>query len=282
VLHTTLPEEALCVVGDATQLHQITMNLCTNAIHAMGEQGVLKVELGAVEVPADRTLPHGVLHAGSYARLRVRDTGMGMDEATVAKVFEPFFTTKEVGKGTGLGLSLVYGIVTDSGGAIEVESRPGAGSTFTIYLPRVESPVPAADEASAPAERGQGERVLIVDDEDALVAVTTEVLKRLGYEPESCADGARALAAFQAAPARFDAVVTDEVMPGLSGTELAAALRRIRPGLPILLVSGYIGPKISERAADAGVDEILRKPLQSRELAAALSRVLRRARTLQV
>jgi PAS domain S-box-containing protein len=281
-LHTRLPDEPLFVVGDATQLHQIVMNLCTNAIHAMGEQGVLRVELGAHEVAADRTLAHGVLQAGSYARLAVRDTGTGMDEATIAKVFEPFFTTKEVGKGTGLGLSLVYGIVTDSGGAIEVESRPGAGSTFTIYLPRVASPGLAADEAAGPVERGRGERILIVDDEEALVAVTTEALKRLGYEPEPCADGVRALAAFEAAPERFDAVVTDEVMPGLSGTELAAALRRLRPGLPILLVSGYIGPKISERAADAGVDEILRKPLQSRELAAALARALRRARSLQV
>jgi CheY-like chemotaxis protein len=248
----------------------------------MGEQGVLKVELGAHDVAADRTLAHGVLQAGSYARLAVRDTGTGMDEATIAKVFEPFFTTKEVGKGTGLGLSLVYGIVTDSGGAIEVESRPGAGSTFTIYLPRVASPGLAADEAAGPVERGRGERILIVDDEEALVAVTTEALKRLGYEAEACADGVRALAVFEAAPERFDAVVTDEVMPGLSGTELAAALRRLRPGLPILLVSGYIGPKISERAADAGVDEILRKPLQSRELAAALARALRGARSLQV
>ncbi len=281
-LHTTLPDEPLFVVGDATQLHQIVMNLCTNAIHAMGEQGVLRVELGAHEVAADRILAHGVLQAGSYARLAVRDTGTGMDEATLAKVFEPFFTTKEVGKGTGLGLSLVYGIVTDSGGAIEVESRPGAGSTFTIYLPRVASPGLAADEAAGPVERGRGERILIVDDEEALVAVTTEALKRLGYEAEACADGVRALAAFEAAPERFDAVVTDEVMPGLSGTELAAALRRLRPGLPILLVSGYIGPKISERAADAGVDEILRKPLQSRELAAALARALRRSSSLQV
>jgi CheY-like chemotaxis protein len=205
-----------------------------------------------------------------------------MDEATLAKVFEPFFTTKEVGKGTGLGLSLVYGIVTDSGGAIEVASAPGAGSTFTIYLPRVDSPALVADEDSGPVERGRGERVLIVDDEEALVAVTVEALKRLGYEPEAFADGTRALEAFRAAPARYDAVITDEVMPGLSGTELAAELRRLRPGLPIVLVSGYIGPRITERAAGAGVDEILRKPAQSRELAAALARVLRRNPALQV
>jgi PAS domain S-box-containing protein len=281
-LHTRLPDGPLSVVGDATQLHQILMNLCTNAVHAMGEQGVLTVQLDAHEVPADRTLLHGVLNAGSYARLVVRDTGVGMDEATVARIFEPFFTTKEVGKGTGLGLSLVYGIVTDSGGAVEVASAPGRGSTFTIYLPRVESPALAPEEGAAPAPRGGGERILIVDDEEALVAVTTEALRRLGYQPIAYADGANALAAFEAHPEQFDAVVTDEVMPGLSGTDLAAALRRIRPGLPVLLVSGYIGPKISGRAADAGVDEILRKPVQSRELAAALARVLNRAPSLQV
>jgi CheY-like chemotaxis protein len=258
------------------------MNLCTNAIHAMGERGVLSVILDAVEVPADRQLLHGTLHAGPYARLMVRDTGVGMDEATIAKVFEPFFTTKEVGKGTGLGLSLVYGIVTDSGGAIEVASRPGAGSAFTIYLPKVESPVLAVDESAGPVERGNGERILLVDDEEPLLAVTAEALKRLGYEPHACADGDAALAAFRAAPGRFDAVVTDEVMPGLTGTQLAAALRAQRPGLPTLLVSGYIGPKISERAADAGVDEILMKPVQSRELAAALARVLRKRAELQV
>jgi PAS domain S-box-containing protein len=272
----------LCVMGDATQLHQIVMNLCTNAIHAMGESGVLGVRLDAHEVPADRTLLHGVLHAGSYVRLVVQDSGTGMDEATIAKVFEPFFTTKEVGKGTGLGLSLVYGIVTDSGGALEVESELGRGSRFTIYMPRVEAPAFAAGEDAGPAERGRGERILIVDDEGTLLAVTTEALKRLGYEPLGVPDAERALAEFERAPDRFDVVVTDEVMPGMSGTGLAAALRRLRPGLPVILVSGYIGPKLSDRAAGAGVDEILRKPVQSRELAAALARALQKARSLQV
>jgi PAS domain S-box-containing protein len=282
-LETALENERrLSVMGDATQLHQIVMNLCTNAIHAMGEQGTLSVGLDVHPVAADRTLLHGTLHAGAYVRLVVRDTGMGMDEATIGRVFEPFFTTKEVGKGTGLGLSLVYGIVTDSGGAIEVQSEPGAGSTFTIYLPQVASPAAAEDEGAGPVERGRGQRILLVDDEEALLAVTTEALKRLGYEPEACADGVQALARFEAAPDSFDAVVTDEVMPGLSGTELASALRRARPGLPILLVSGYIGPRISERAADAGVDEILRKPLQSRELASALARALGRTAALQL
>jgi PAS domain S-box-containing protein len=273
-LETRLPERPLFVVGDPTQLHQIMMNLCTNAIHAMGESGTLRVSLEPEEVLEQRAFAHSTLHAGPYARLTVEDTGIGMEPTTLARLFEPFFTTKEVGKGTGLGLSLVYGIVTDSSGAINVQSRPGQGSRFIIYLPRVDSPAAADDQSEVPVPRGRGERVLVVDDEAALVALTSEVLKRLGYEPVAFSDGAAALAGFDAAPQDFDAVIADEVMPGLTGTELARKLRERRADLPIVLVSGYIGPMMTERARAAGVDEILKKPVQSRELAAALARVL--------
>ena len=275
-LETRLPAAPLFVMGDATQLHQIMMNLCTNAIHAMAERGTLRVTLEPADIDADRVFQHTTLQAGRYARLMVEDTGFGMDTATLARLFEPFFTTKEVGKGTGLGLSLVYGIVTDSAGAIDVTSTPGRGSCFAIYLPRVDSPVLSDDDAEAPIVRGNGERVLVVDDEEALMAVTSETLKRLGYEPAAFPDGAAALAEFEAQPAKFDAVITDEVMPGLTGTDLAGSLRRRRRDLPIVLVSGYIGPMMSERALAAGVDAILKKPVQSRELAAALARVLKR------
>jgi CheY-like chemotaxis protein len=198
-----------------------------------------------------------------------------MDEATLARIFEPFFTTKEVGKGTGLGLALVYGIVTDSSGAIDVASTPGRGSAFSIYLPRVEAPAAVEEAAASPVERGRGERVLVVDDEEALVAVTSEVLKHFGYEPVGCSDGTAALAAFD--NGNIDAVIADEVMPGISGTQLARALRRRRADLPIVLVSGYTGPILSERALAAGVTEILKKPVQSRDIASALARVLRKA-----
>jgi PAS domain S-box-containing protein len=273
-LEAHLPAQPLFVVGDPTQLHQIMMNLCTNAIHAMGERGTLRVLLDAEEVAEERVFAHTTLHAGPYARLAVEDTGIGMEPTTLARLFEPFFTTKEVGKGTGLGLSLVYGIVTDSSGAIDVQSKPGQGSRFIIYLPRVDAPGAVDDRSQAPVPRGRGERVLVVDDEAALLALVSEVLKRLGYEPVAFSDGAAALAGFEAAPQRFDALIADEVMPGLTGTELARKLRQRRADLPILLVSGYIGPMMSERAQAAGVDEILKKPVQSRELAAALARVL--------
>ncbi len=206
--------------------------------------------------------------------MSVRDSGVGMDAEVLQHALEPFFTTKEIGKGTGLGLSLVYGIVTDSGGAIDAASSPGRGSRFSIYLPRVDSPAALADAAAGPLPRGRGERVLVVDDEEALVAVTSEVLKNIGYEPVACAGGDAALAAFE--NGRIDAVVADEVMPGMTGTQLARALRRRRADLPIVLVSGYTGPMLAERALAVGVTEILRKPFHAREIAAALARALGR------
>ena len=274
-LQAQLPDAPLHVVGDPTQLHQVAMNLCTNAVHAMGERGMLRIRLERTEIAAERVLSHSTLHPGSYAQLTVEDTGSGMDEATLGRIFEPFFTTKEVGRGTGLGLALVYGIVTDSGGAIDVASAPGRGSSFAIYLPRVDSPAAAEDAAAGPIVRGNGERVLVVDDEEALVAVTSEVLKHIGYEPVGCADGTAALAAF--GNGGIDAVIADEVMPGLSGTQLARALRRRQADLPIVLVSGYTGPMLTERALAVGVTEILKKPVQSRDIAGALARVLKRA-----
>jgi CheY-like chemotaxis protein len=200
-----------------------------------------------------------------------------MDGVTLARIFEPFFTTKEVGQGTGLGLSLVYAIVADSGGAIDVKSAPRQGSTFTIYLARADVALAVTEATAAPLPRGEGERVLLVDDEAPLLAVTAEVLSRLGYEAVSFDDSHTALAAFEAEPARFDVVLTDEVMPGLTGTGLARALRRHRPDLPIVLVSGYSGPILTQDALAAGVSELLTKPLQSRDIATTLARVLRRA-----
>jgi signal transduction histidine kinase/CheY-like chemotaxis protein len=276
-LEGKLPATPVFVVGDPTQLHQILMNLCTNAIQAMGEQGTLRIALETADSGAERALAHGTLQPGPYARLTIEDDGPGMDEATIARIFEPFFTTKETGKGTGLGLSLVYGIVTDSGGGIDVASAVGRGSTFTIYLPRVDAVAEVADEKEGLASRGNGERVLVVDDEEQLVAVTAEVLQRLGYEPVGFSDSRAALAAFESAPERFDAAITDEVMPHLTGTELAALLRRRRTDLPIVLISGYLGPMLAQRAHGAGVTRILKKPVQSREIAEALAQVLRRA-----
>jgi PAS domain S-box-containing protein len=276
-LEASVPAAPILVIGDSTRLHQVIMNLCTNAIQAMAGRGTLQVSLDTLNNAAERTLAHGSLAPGDYARITVADTGPGMDAATLARIFEPFFTTKETGKGTGLGLSLVYGIVTDAGGAIDVASVPGQGSRFSIYVPRLEAEAQTtgiAEDAQASVPRGRGERVLVVDDQATLLAMTAEILSRLGYEPLPFSDSRAAFAAFAEAPGTFDALITDEVMPGLTGTELAGQLHRLRPDLPVLLASGYLGPMMSERAHLAGIGAILKKPVQTRELATALARIL--------
>jgi PAS domain S-box-containing protein len=267
-------DSPLVVTGDATRLHQVVMNLCSNAIHAMSGDGSLHVALEATDISIERALSHGSLRPGRYVRLTVKDSGCGMDEATLSRIFEPFFTTKQAGRGTGLGLSLVYAIVTDSDGAIDVKSAPEHGSKFTIYLPHSPVTLITAEAAAPASHRGHGERVLLVDDEAPVLAATAEVLSRLGYEAVSFSDGHAALAAFEVTPERFDVVVTDETMPGLTGTGLARALHSHRPDLPIVLMSGYTGAIQTQQALVAGVSEVLSKPIQSREMATTLARVL--------
>jgi signal transduction histidine kinase/ActR/RegA family two-component response regulator len=273
-LESSAPELPLIVIGDATQLHQVVMNVCSNAIQAMSARGTLRVALDAEDLFAELALSHGSLAPGRYVRLTIQDSGSGMDEGTLARIFEPFFTTKEIGRGTGLGLALVYAIVTDAGGAIDVHSTLEQGSTFSIYLARAAAALVGADEVAPPLQRGNGERVLLVEDEASLLALTTEVLERLGYQPVSFSDGHAALAAFEAAPRSFDVVITDDVMPGLTGTGLAMQLRRRRLDIPIVLVSGYTDSTLTQQKLAAGVSELLVKPLQSRQLATTLDRVL--------
>jgi predicted ATPase/signal transduction histidine kinase len=275
-LKSSASELPLVIIGDATQLHQVVMNLCSNAIQAMSGPGTLRVALDAADLIAERALSHGSLRPGRYVRLTIQDSGSGMDPATLARIFEPFFTTKEIGRGTGLGLALVYAIVTDAGGAIDVQSALGQGSTFTIYLAWTEAAPVAAGGAAAPLPRGNGERVLLVEDEATLLAMAAEVLARLGYKAVPFSDANAALAAFKAEPRSIDVVITDDVMPGLTGTELASLLRLQRRDLPIILVSGDSGPALTRRALAAGVSELLTKPLRSHQIATTLARVLRR------
>jgi signal transduction histidine kinase/ActR/RegA family two-component response regulator len=262
------------IIGDETRLHQVTMNLCTNAVQAMPEGGVLRVTLEEVALSASRPLRRGQLAAGDYARLTVSDSGNGIPSEIVDRIFDPFFTTKPVGEGTGLGLSLVHGIVADLGGAIEVSSAAGKGTTFRIWLPATCEPARAPAGQSHELPRGHGETVLIVDDEPALVSLSEEMLAELGYEPVGFESSVAALRAFKADPERFDVVLTDEVMPELPGTELARELDKARPGVRILLMSGHGGAYLAERAGAAGVSDVLRKPLQKKDLAESLARVL--------
>jgi PAS domain S-box-containing protein len=263
------------VVGDATQLHQVAMNLCTNALQAMEHGGVLTVVLDRESVPERRLLSHGTLLPGPYVRLSVSDTGSGIAPAVLERMFDPFFTTKGVGDGTGLGLSLVHGIVADFGGAIDVTTQAGAGTTFTVWLPASGETPRLLAEPVGELPQGNGETVMIVDDQRSLVALAEETLAELGYEPAGFDSSVAALQAFRAEPQRFDLVLTDETMPDMSGVELVREIRRVRPELPIVLMSGYSGAQLTERARAAGAGEVLRKPLVRRDIAEALARALR-------
>jgi PAS domain S-box-containing protein len=275
-VESRLAADNAAVIGDATHLHQVAMNLFTNALQAMGHGGVLRVVLERVGLSESLSLARGTLAPGPYARLIVSDTGTGIPSAVLDRVFDPFFTTKGVGEGTGLGLSLVHGIVTDLGGAIDVKTQAGAGTSFEIWLPVAGEISTPAKEAVREPPRGQGETVMVVDDERALVALAEETLAELGYEPVGFDSSAAALAAFRSEPERFDLVISDEAMPDLTGTELAREIRQCRPDIPIILVSGLGGTQLAKVAAANGVSEVLRKPVQRRDLAESLARVLGR------
>jgi CheY-like chemotaxis protein len=271
-LKKNLAADTAAVTGDPTDLHQITMNLCTNAIQAMQRGGVLGVALVRSELSEERVLARGSLSPGAYVRLVVSDTGSGIPPAIMERIFDPFFTTKGVGQGTGLGLSLVHGIVNDLGGAIDVASTTGEGTRFDVWLPvAAEMPMPAREPAQTLA-LGRGQTVMIVDDERALVALAEESIAQLGYEPVGFDSSVAALRAYREAPNRFDAVLTDESMPELSGTELAHEIRRLRPSIPIILMSGHGSLELSQRGTQIGISEILLKPLHSRDLAESLAR----------
>jgi signal transduction histidine kinase/CheY-like chemotaxis protein len=262
------------VIGDATHLHQVAMNLCTNALQAMERGGVLSVVLECVELTEARPLSRGTLSPAPYVRLVVADTGTGIPPAVLERMFDTFFTTKRVGEGTGLGLSLVHGIVTDLGGVIDVTTKIGEGTRFEIWLPITGETGKPVVEASRGLPRGRGETVMLVDDEPQLVALAEEMLAELGYEPVGFGSSPAALRAFRAEPQRFDLILTDESMPDMIGTELAREIRQIRADVPIILMSGHGGAQLAQRAEAIGVNEVLRKPLQGSDLAESIARVL--------
>src|SRR4051794_9498868 len=266
--------KGITVITDPTHVHQVVMNLCTNAIHAMPGGGVLSVDLDGVDVQEDRHLSHGDLPAGRYVRLMVQDSGCGMERQTLQRIFEPFFTTKSAGMGTGLGLALVHGMITELGGAIDVTSHPNTGSRFEVYLPRSDAPAIEAVDQARPWTRGRGERILVVDDERFLMLLGEEMLAALCYEPAGFTDPSAALQEFLADSDRFDGALLDHVMPGMTGIELARRLREVRPDLPIILVSGYMGPLLEQDAASAGIDRILTKPLDLHGLSQTIAHVL--------
>jgi PAS domain S-box-containing protein len=268
-------EGVLPIVGDATQIHQIVVNLCTNSAHALeARRGSIELRLEPVTIATQPApLPPG-LRPGRFSCLSVSDNGSGMTAETLERIFDPFYTTKAPGQGTGLGLSVVHGIVSSYGGAITVYSQPGKGSTFRLFFPALASElgdIAPIERAQAPL--GHGQRVLYIDDEAALVSLALRVLTRLGYVVSGHTDVARALQEFRANPDAFDAVVTDLSMPGMSGVELVSELQATRPDVPILITSGYVPPEEQEAALRLGVRELIPKPTLIDEIGHALNRV---------
>ena len=261
------------VLGDATQIHQVVMNLCANAVQAMRTGGTLSVTLQAIRLTEAERVSTTQLMPGGYIKLAVRDTGTGIAPQVLERIFDPFFTTKSAGLGTGLGLSLVHGIVADLGGGVELESKVGVGSTFTVYLPRHGS-AQATEAQGEPVVSGRGETILLIDDEETLVRLGEEMMAELGYEPVGFASSAAALESLRDTPERFDAVLSDEAMPEMTGSELAREIRRIRPDIPIVLMSGYVTPALIDRAREIGIKEVLAKPLAARDIARSLAEVL--------
>ena len=267
------PEEAM-VMGDPTRLHQLVMNLASNAIQAMPGGGVLEVALSRRTLAAPVRTRLSEVAAGEWAVLEVKDTGEGIAPAVIDRIFEPFFTTKPAGRGTGLGLALVHSIVKEHNGAIDVVSQVGQGTTFTVWLPRLESANVTAPAAPA-ATAGRGQIIMAVDDEPEVLAALEDMLATLGYEPAGFTDSRAALEAFRADPRRYEAVISDEVMPSLTGTQLAVELRRLKPAIPIVIATGFGGAGFETRAHAAGVNRVLRKPYRMQEIGDALGGVFR-------
>jgi signal transduction histidine kinase len=260
--------------GDPTQLFEAVMNLCTNAMQAMPGGGILHIDLRRVRVGALTILSHSQLSPGEYLALTVSDQGVGIKSEVMDHLFEPFFTTRSADSGIGLGLAVVHGVVAEFEGAIDVQSLPGHDTRFTLYFPECFDVVAVPQRQAEVARSGNGECVLVIDDEPALVALTAEILETLGYVPVGYTESVAALAAIRSDPGRFAAVITDEIMPGLSGTHFTEVLRGFAPTLPVLLVSGFGGAALASRAAHAGVTRVMTKPLQRTELALALSSLL--------
>jgi PAS domain S-box-containing protein len=263
------------VLADPTQIEQVIMNLCTNAYHAMRERGgLLEVRLEEVVLEGEAAAHQLELPPGPYVTLTVRDTGHGMSGAVMDHIFEPYFTTKGTGEGTGMGLARVHGIVKGHGGAITVDSAPDKGATFQVFLPRTDG-AKAGEEPRKRVLPSKGtERMLFVDDEQAIIEMGRRILERLGYEVVTSTSGTEALEAFRAQPEKFDLVITDMTMPEMSGDEFATQLMRIRPEIPIILCTGFSERITKEKAKEMGIRKFIMKPLVTSELAEAVREVL--------
>jgi PAS domain S-box-containing protein len=284
-LESYLPTNLPPVMGNATQIYQVVVNLITNAVHAIGSKpGKVEIRLSSEFLDAVSALTPPGLETGDFVKLSISDDGCGMDKATLDRLFDPFFTTKPQGQGTGLGLAVVHGIIKGHGGAIRVGSEPGKGSVFHVYLPvSKEAETQSAGMVTDPKPVDTSSRelsILFVDDEEMLVILAERAFIKLGYRMEGFTDPRAAIREFQNRPDDFNMVVTDLSMPKFSGFDLVEQVQAVRPGIPIVMTSGYVKPADEERAAQYGVKEIVLKPTSFDELGRILNRIVRESRAL--
>ncbi len=277
-IESSYAPETPSVLADPTQIYQVAINLATNALHAMeNHNGVLTVTVDTFQPDAEFILTHPNFRDLKYARIVIADTGHGMDATTLERIFEPFFTTKPVGKGTGLGLAVVHGIIQSHEGAIIVTSRPGQGTTFCLYFPEQTDPATLSKPPSNSIHNGTGQRILLVDDEPALTKIFERLLRRLNYQVTICNSASEAIQVFQLDQRQFDLAITDLTMPEMSGLELAQELRRRRADFPVILASGYTATFNHEQLREAGICELLEKPVTLMALAETVERALARS-----
>ena len=261
-------------MADSTQFHQLLMNLFSNAIHAMDEKGTIKVSVSTVQLGPDDMSHKSGLNPGLFLTIKVSDTGMGMNKETQEKIFDPFYTTKEVDEGTGMGLSIVLGIVKSHNGFVEVDSEPGKGTIFTLYFPALgDAQVLKIEETTEEYLRGN-ERILFVDDEELLAEMGSRMLGRQGYQVTISTSSKGALETFKSNPEAFDLVITDQTMPNMSGSELSSELLNIRPEIPIIICTGYSKMITEGTAKEMGIREFCVKPLDRKDFARVVRKVL--------
>jgi PAS domain S-box-containing protein len=272
-IHQDLTSDA-AILGDQIKIHQVLMNLCTNAGHAMpGKGGMLSVCLSEVELDSSFRIKHFDIKPGPYLKLSISDTGHGMSASLMERIFDPFFTTKEKGKGTGMGLSVVHGIVKSHNGTIHVYSEPGEGSTFNVYLPIIEKQLEQKIRAEKPIPTGT-EHILFVDDEESLINMGKQLLVSLGYDVTTRISSIEALELFKTRPDTFDLVITDLTMPNMTGDELAKQLMAIRSDIPVILCTGFSTRITEEKAKSMGIRAFILKPLIRKDIAETIRKVL--------
>lgn len=265
-IRTDLDENCSSVLANPTQVHQVIMNLCVNASHAMKDGGVLDVSVRMVEIRSQTGESEPTLSAGWYVELTVSDTGHGMKPTTASRVFDPFFSTKRRGEGTGLGLGVVRGIVLSLGGDIIVDNTPGKGCRFKVYWPATEAPCPKGKQSSDEVPKGK-ENILLVDDDHAIATMTHALLSHLGYNVTFKVRSVEALVAFQTYPGNYDLIITDQIMPGLRGDQLINAIRRTRPEIPAIIITGFGHGLGNDRCARNNNCYLVKKPFRQVNLA---------------